>query len=89
MRRASDGSDTPARIRSKIPDLLRAIPVKVYVKDGNISNETTMIDSIARKVSLIFDTFGRSVIKKVILSCFIVCPFFSCKQSHLDWEICC
>ena len=66
MRRASGGPDTPKRNRSRIPDLLRAIPVKVYVIDGKISNETTMIDSIARKVSLIFDTFGRSVIKKVI-----------------------
>ena len=29
-----DGSDTPQRNRNNPPDILRAIPVKLYVKDG-------------------------------------------------------
>ena len=35
---ASGGSDTPQRNRNHISDLLRAMLVKVSVKDGKISN---------------------------------------------------
>ena len=32
------GPDTPQRKRNGLPDLLKAMPVKVSLKDGNISN---------------------------------------------------
>ena len=35
---ASGGSDTPQRNRNILPDLLRAMPVKLYVKDVKISD---------------------------------------------------
>ena len=38
MSLASGGSDTPQRNRNNLPDLLRAMPVKVSVKDGKISD---------------------------------------------------
>ena len=38
MSRASGGPDTPQRKRNNLPDLLRAMPVKVYATDGEISN---------------------------------------------------
>ena len=34
----SGGSDTPQRNRNNTPDLLKAMPVKVTVKDEKISN---------------------------------------------------
>ena len=37
-RASSGGPDMPQRNRNNIPDLLRAMVVKVYVKDGQISN---------------------------------------------------
>ena len=36
MSRASGGPNTPQRNRNNIPDLRRAIPVKVSVIDGKI-----------------------------------------------------
>ena len=41
MSRASVVSDTPQRNRNNIPDLIRAMSVKVSVKDGKIVNEKT------------------------------------------------
>ena len=38
MSRASGGPDTPQRNWNDIPDLLRAMSVKVSAKDGKISN---------------------------------------------------
>ena len=38
MIQASGVSETPQRNRNDITDLLRAMPVKVYVKDGKICN---------------------------------------------------
>ena len=38
MSLASGGPDMPQRNRNDILDLLRTMPVKVYVKDGKISN---------------------------------------------------
>ena len=38
MSRASGGSDTPQRNRNNLPDLLRIMPFKVFIKDGKISN---------------------------------------------------
>ena len=38
MSQASGVPDTPQRNRDNFPDLLRAMPVKAYVKDGKISN---------------------------------------------------
>ena len=38
MSRASGGSDTSQKNRNDIPDLLRAMTVKVSVIDGKISN---------------------------------------------------
>ena len=38
MSRASRGSDTPQSNWNNVPDLLRAMPVKVSVKDEKISN---------------------------------------------------
>ena len=38
MNKASGGSDTPQRNWNYLPDLLRAMPVTVSVKDGKISN---------------------------------------------------
>ena len=38
MSRASGGPDTPQRNWNNIPALLRAMPVKVSVKDGKISD---------------------------------------------------
>ena len=38
MIRASGGSDTPQRNWNNIPDLLRAMSIKVPVKDGKMSN---------------------------------------------------
>ena len=38
----SGGPDTPQRNWNNIPDLLRTMPVKASVKDGKISNKTTM-----------------------------------------------
>ena len=35
--------DTPQRNRNNLPDLLRTMPVKVFIKDGKISNDL-MID---------------------------------------------
>ena len=35
---ACGGSDTPQRNMNNIPDLLRTMPVKVFVKDGKTSN---------------------------------------------------
>ena len=35
---ASGGSDTPQRNSNIIPDLLRAMPVKLYLKDVKISD---------------------------------------------------
>ena len=32
------GSHTPQRNRNNLPDLPRTMPVKVSIKDGNISN---------------------------------------------------
>ena len=40
MRRTSGVPNTPPRNRNNIPDLLRAMPVRVFVKDGMISNTT-------------------------------------------------
>ena len=37
---SSYGSDTPQRNRNNLPDLLRAMPVKVSREDENISNQT-------------------------------------------------
>ena len=37
MSRASGGPNTPQNDRNYIPDLLRATPVKVSLKDGKIS----------------------------------------------------
>ena len=42
MSRSSGGPDTLQRKRNNLPDHLRAMPVKVSVKDGKISNETMM-----------------------------------------------
>ena len=39
MGRASNGPDTPQRNRNNNPDVLRAIPVCVSVKDGKISTD--------------------------------------------------
>ena len=38
MSRVSGGPDTSQRNRNNLPDLLKAMPVKVSVKDGKISN---------------------------------------------------
>ena len=38
MNESSGGPDMPQRNKDNIPDLLRAIPVKVSVEDGKISN---------------------------------------------------
>ena len=38
MIRASGGPDTPQKNKKSIPDLPRAMPVEVSVKDGKISN---------------------------------------------------
>ena len=38
MSKASGGSDTPQRNRNNLPYLLRAMSVKVSVKDGKISD---------------------------------------------------
>ena len=42
MGRASGGSNTPHRIRNSILDFLRAISMKIAVKNGKICNKTTM-----------------------------------------------
>ena len=39
MSEASVVFDTPQRKRNNIPDHLRAMPMKVSVKDGKISND--------------------------------------------------
>ena len=40
--RASGGPEMPQRNRENISDVLTAMPVKVSVKDGKISNQTTV-----------------------------------------------
>ena len=43
MSRASGGPGTPQGNRNNIPDLLRAMPVKISLKDGKVSNETRLL----------------------------------------------
>ena len=58
--RVSGGSDTPQRSRNHIPDLLRAMPVKLSVKDGQISNLTTMGKRLERfgEVGIVDQSYG-------------------------------
>ena len=48
MSGASGRSETPQRNRNNIPDLLRTMPVKVSVKDEEISRKTTMVKRLER-----------------------------------------
>ena len=42
MGRASGGSNMPHWIRNNIPDLVRAMSVKIAVENGKICKKTTM-----------------------------------------------
>ena len=68
MGRASSCSDTPQRNRNNIPDLLRAMPVKLFVKDGKISSQTTMRKRLERfgEVRIVDGTngFGLDIVEK-------------------------
>ena len=49
---ASGGPDTLQRNRNNLPDLLRTMPVKVSVKDGKISHQSTMGKRLERIVEV-------------------------------------
>ena len=60
MSRASGGSDTPQRNRNNLPDLLRTMPVKVFIKDGKISNQSMRGKRLERfgEVRIVDETNG-------------------------------
>ena len=67
MSRTSGGSDTPQRNWNNLPDLLRAMPMKVSIKDGKISNKQRS-ERLERfgKVRIVDETngFGLDFVKK-------------------------
>ena len=68
MSRASGCSDMPQRNRNNLPHLLGAIAVKLSVRDGKISNQTTMGKRSGRfgEARIVDETkgFGLDFLKK-------------------------
>ena len=68
MSQASGVSSMPQRNRNNLPDLLRAMLVKVSIKDGKISNQTTMGKRLERigEVRIVNETnyFEPDFVKK-------------------------